>query len=481
MIYDLKSMRLPAATAYRQPSGNGASAASSTGYSPLPSFFSRANLSASNGSDEPAFDAYDKHYRRQASSGLFSMPPGWTWARLLRWTVGLAALIAFIFWWFFELHIEIALYSRGWVRSAIVDLHPLSSNCFTLANVQGSAYNQTIASAPKYHELQAGLAMRYGSDCYDFAGTIASEPLPGQILPEQTIYHTYWRGDLRPLGERQILLLLSILETQSQDHSTLILWSNTPQTFESSLLTPLMRKYSHRLDTRVIDHESLARGTPMQGSSLLGEAKDAKAWLDGDLVRVLVLYRFGGVWVDMDMLMTRDLRPLLESEWVTQWDCYGKSCVAQAPHGAEDCDAAAEKPYQPLNGAVMHFLQQSPYLCEMLHIMANDVPPRAASTDWGSLMYHKLWRRLVANNHRPFKILPFCFTDGRSCRLDNRLPDPFASDPPYTDSQWTELARRLDRVFGVHLHNQWEKDFPLRGWVRRLITDSIQTRAGTDL
>ena len=99
-----------------------------------------------------------------------------------------------------------------------------------------------------------------------------------------------------------------------------------------------------------------------------------------------------------------------------------------------------------LNGAMMHFYKHSPYLCEMLYIMANDPPPRAASTDWGSLMYQKLWRRLVHAGHRPFKILPFCFTDGQTCRLDNRLPDPFAADPSYHSTRWTELERRLQAV-----------------------------------
>jgi mannosyltransferase OCH1-like enzyme len=38
-----------------------------------------------------------------------------------------------------------------------------------------------------------------------------------------------------------------------------------------------------------------------------------------------LLWAYGGVWIDMDSLLTRDLEPLLEHEFVTQWDCYGKS------------------------------------------------------------------------------------------------------------------------------------------------------------
>lgn len=61
----------------------------------------------------------------------------------------------------------------------------------------------------------------------------------------------------------------------------------------------------------------------MEGHQFL-EMADKKAWVDGDVVRILVLWAKGGMWIDMDMIMTgRDLRVLTESEWVIQWDCYG--------------------------------------------------------------------------------------------------------------------------------------------------------------
>jgi hypothetical protein len=134
----------------------------------------------------------------------------------------------------------------------------------------------------------------------------------------------------------------------------------------------------------------------------------------------------------------------------------------------------ADKIYQPLNGAMMHFYENSPYLCELLHAMAHDPPPQQGTTDWGSRLYYKVWRRLIANGIPPFKILPYCFTDGQTCRLDNRLPDPFAKD----DRSWAtgrneELRRKVGNVFAVHLHNQWKKEFPKDGWVKELILTKV--------
>ena len=124
----------------------------------------------------------------------------------------------------------------------------------------------------------------------------------------------------------------------------------------------------------------------------------------------------------------------------------------------------------------MRFRQHSPYLCEAFHVMATSTPPRSDSTDWGALLYYKLWRRLIAASIPPFRILPFCFSDGRTCRLDNRIPDPFV--PDHSGGKWTMglgleegggLDKVLQKVFGIHLHNQWEKSYPSGGWVERLL------------
>lgn len=131
----------------------------------------------------------------------------------------------------------------------------------------------------------------------------------------------------------------------------------------------------------------------------------------------------------------------------------------------------------------MNFHQHSPYLCEAFHIMTTSAPPRPGTTDWGATLYLKLWRRLVASSLPPFSILPWCFTDGRSCRLDNRLPDPFEADP--SNGQWTlglgreedgGLDGALGKIFSIHLHNQWSKPYPKDGWVERLLLQRYDER-----
>ncbi|KIJ61869.1 hypothetical protein HYDPIDRAFT_115351 [Hydnomerulius pinastri MD-312] len=380
----------------------------------------------------------------------------------------LLALTLFVGLFLYEPHIEISFYSREWIQSEILPVEPLMG-CFNSERVSPLYNVSKYVYGPKNTEVHAGVPMRFDMDCYDFAATIKAPTISynqGFVPPdERTQYHTYWRVDLAPFGERQELMLKSFFATQNVDNSRLIMWSNGDLS-GNKILQSYLTRFQHSFELRIADIEVLARGTALEGSSLLN-INDKKAWVDGDLVRLLAVWTYGGVWIDMDSLLTRDLAPLLEHEFVTQWDCY-------------------DKPYLALNGALMHFHKRSPYLCEAFHIMATSKPPRADSTDWGALLYLKLWRRLLAAGIPPFKILPFCFSDGRTCRLDNRLPDPF--EPDKSSGKWTMglgleegggLDQTLGKVFSLHLHNQWEKEFPKGGWVERLLLKKYEQKLHT--
>ncbi|KAJ7982785.1 glycosyltransferase family 32 protein [Mycena polygramma] len=385
---------------------------------------------------------------------------------LLKFVLPSSLLLLLLGYYLYEPHIELAFYSRTWTQKQIFPVSSLS-DCFDEARVKPT-YNLTDGlHGPRRTEVQAGMSLRMGIDCYDFAGTIQSAPRTSNayVPPDaRTQYHTYWRNDLAEFGPRQEWMLKSFFATQHLPTSRLVLWSNG-NLGQNTILSGYLTRFPESFALRVVDIPSLARGTELEGSPLLVQ-KDAKAWVDGDLIRLLLLWNFGGVWVDMDSLLTRDLDPLLEHEFVTQWDCY-------------------DKIYQPLNGALMRFKQHSPYLCEAFHIIATADAPRPGSTDWGSLLYLKMWRALVAGGVPPFKVLPFCFSDARSCRLDNRLPDPFVPDDVRGNRMgvWNggmgergKLDGALQKIFGVHLHNQWEKAYPEGGWVERLLLKGYDSR-----
>jgi hypothetical protein len=223
--------------------------------------------------------------------------------------------IAIITW---EPHIELAFYRRTWVRKEIATVEPLSG-CFAPGRVSASYNTTERLHGARHTEVQAGLPLRFDLDCYDFAGTI---PMSVEGPVDQLTYHSYWRTDLASFGPRQEWFLKSFFATQNvEGGARLILWSNGDLS-SNRVISDWMRRYPRSFEVRAASIPTLAKGTALNASPLL-KMTDKRAWVDGDLVRLLVLWAYGGIWVDMDSLLTRDLGPLLEHEFVTQWDCYG--------------------------------------------------------------------------------------------------------------------------------------------------------------
>lgn len=358
---------------------------------------------------------------------------------ILKWGSMLGAIAIIVFFSVCKLQLNMRVYVRQWISHEELRYYEPLHGCFD--NIPSdSPYYAQGHSTFKY-EITPGLQLNEGWDCYDFANTIQPVGEP----TEHTIYHTYWRADLLEMGDKQRSTFRSFFATQNLNHSTVYLWSNSE--LSSPILTEIKSHFGDRLQVFVFNANELAKDTPLQDFPYL-TLKDSYAYLDGDIVRLLALYKYGGMWFDMDSLFIRDMQPLFEREWVGQWDCF-------LP---ETC---------PFNGAFMRFRKDSPYVCEMLADVATGALPRKGSTDWGSYMYYRVYRRLMANGKRPFDIIPWCFTDSVSCHPSNSMPQAFDEAKFSTE--------RLMQVFAFHWHNKWNKK---PGSVFRFLDNLHKTNVG---
>ncbi|KAI9272028.1 hypothetical protein BY458DRAFT_509266 [Sporodiniella umbellata] len=334
--------------------------------------------------------------------------------------VFLASLIL-VFFTFCQLQMNVRVYFRNWLSNAeAAYTAPLAKGCFDLLP-KNSPY---WTGRKEYtYDLSPGFSLMEEDDCYQFASTIQ----PSSTTKTQVIFHAYWRADLAPIGPKQVATLRSFFATQSNS-SVLYLWSNGDLS-KSEGIQYIQSKVGSRLETRFYDAHKLAQGTPVSGSKYLS-LRDELGYLDGDLLRLLVVYQYGGVWFDMDALFVRDLSPLLEQEWLQQWDCY-------LPNGF------------PFNGAFMRFYRHSPYVCEMLSEIATGPSPRPDTFDWGGYMYYRIYRRLLYHGIRPWSVLPWCFTDSMLCSPENSMPNAF--------EEASFSAKALMSTFAYHWHNQWKK------------------------
>ncbi|KAG0165919.1 hypothetical protein DFQ28_008142 [Apophysomyces sp. BC1034] len=359
------------------------------------------------------------------NSSTFIRPKRRQLLTIFKWAIILIPLGVAAFFIVCQLQLNIRIYLRNWISHSEDAYDGPLAGCFDNLP-EDSPY---LGGYKEYlYDVSPGISMLEDYDCYDFAATIQSLPDNRGKEEKQTIFHAYWRADLAPVGPKQLATLRSFFATQNSNASILYLWSNGDLS-SSPIIQEIKGHVGDRLQTLLYDSHELSKGSPMEGSPKL-ELKDESGYLDGDLLRLLVVYRYGGMWFDMDALFVRDMSPLLEHEWLSQWDCY-------LPNGF------------PFNGAFMHFYKRSPYLCEMLTEVAEGPQPRPNTIDWGGYMYYRIYRRLLRHGIRPWAVLPWCFTDPMVCAPKNSMPNAFIE---------TEFREdRLLQTFAYHWHNQWKK------------------------
>jgi hypothetical protein len=129
--------------------------------------------------------------------------------------------------------------------------------------------------------------------------------------PDEIInFHVY--SEIR--NEKELECVKSYFATQNLKKTKLILWSDYDIT-DNKLLIP----FRDRIDFRVWNPIEEAKGTPLENQKEKLEAADQKHYLQSDLLRLLALYKYGGVWIDMDIILLRDFKSILDQEYMYQW------------------------------------------------------------------------------------------------------------------------------------------------------------------
>lgn len=175
--------------------------------------------------------------------------------------------------------------------------------------------------------------------------------------PRKTVtFHALWEDraawsaeQTERADDKLRTFVVSFLATQDVRRCRLDLWapSATYARLSSARRSPLRRLLHAHHDVfriRLLDVAREARGSPIELSAhrhALLSASDDKSWLLGDLFRVLVLWRYGGVYVDVDTVLLNafgsELLCTLDDDdggdgaedrgeraydgWATRWSC----------------------------------------------------------------------------------------------------------------------------------------------------------------
>lgn len=243
--------------------------------------------------------------------------------------------------------------------------------------------------------------------------------LPDVSPPEPVTFHMFWRQRRagfwrkpRPFGRKQALPVKAFFATQDRSRCSLVLWSD-----EDLSGNGWLRPFRPHLTCRIYDPEVEVCGTPLADRPDLYRQQDGRVWRDGDLFRILALHNYGGVWVDMDMVLLRNLGVLLDQEFVYQWDHFDGI----------------------YNGALMRLWKRSDFARELI---AGVMALPAHEFNWGRENLKRAIDRGLAITVFPS---PFFDTDWQA------TPDfkPFRNTP--------ESANLFEGAFAWHWHNRWDE------------------------
>ena len=102
-------------------------------------------------------------------------------------------------------------------------------------------------------------------------------------------------------------------------------------------------------------------------------AKCSRHWAQSDLLRILALHKYGGIWVDMDIVLLRDLKPVLDQEFLY-------SNFNSFDHGKDG-----------IWGTVMSLKKEGELSIRLLQELS-ETPFKKLTLCWGSHLFRKVYK-----------------------------------------------------------------------------------------
>lgn len=164
--------------------------------------------------------------------------------------------------------------------------------------------NISLESNPDLYSCDIG-------KCLEFLANIRDEDYQ---YPDNVVnFHLY--TDIK--NEKELLSVKSFIATQNRDKTILNLWTDVDIS-SNELIKPYLKYVNYRIYNPI--KESL--GTILEGKQEYLIAKDKRHWMQSGILRFLALSKYGGIWMDMDMVLLRDFKPIMDQEFAYMWENY---------------------------------------------------------------------------------------------------------------------------------------------------------------
>ena len=248
----------------------------------------------------------------------------------------------------------------------------------------------------------------------------------------QSIFHVY--SEFRT--PKELMALKSYLATQNLEKTKLIVWSDYDISNQENI-----QPYKDLVDLRVYRAEDLAKDTPLENSKIhFSLGGDQNHWMHSGIMRFLALYNFGGIYYDMDIILLRDFKPILNQDFAYQWG--GSTDFSKERRDLPDCHG----PCAALVGA----RHKSEFIEECMQRLL--ITPPSGGTCYDEDMLSYVYKKTK------FTVFPSSFFDTQWLISKVSVEDSIKAenemfDIPVEDKSWLFLE-----AFAWHWHNSSYKD-----------------------
>lgn len=204
-----------------------------------------------------------------------------------------------------------------------------------------------------------------------------------------TNFHVY--SEIR--NNKELECIKSYFATQNLEKTKLILWSDYDVSNQENL-----KEFKDRIDFRIYDPIKESEGTILEGKVERLLAKDSRYYLQSDLLRLLALHKYGGIWIDMDIILLRDFKSILDQEYLYQWG-------GDTNFALDGCCAT-----------VISLKKRSDLSTKLIEEILN-MPIVGNTTIWGKDLFAKVYQKMK------YDILPSTFfnTEWLISKVDDKL------------------------------------------------------------
>lgn len=249
------------------------------------------------------------------------------------------------------------------------------------------------------------------------------------IEDNNLVFHCFWRVP-KEFGLKQVSVIKSIIVNHKHklDKVEINLWSNVDLSTNEYI-----KEVLPFIKLKVWSLESEMKGTILEGNSYIRNEviSDTNCYLEGDIFRLLILHKYGGFYIDMDVLVLRDMSPISNLEFLYQWGPTGFKCFHTN---------TIDKNLR-MNGAIMRLDKNSDLSLEFLNLLEL-IPPHGNSTCWGSGLYSKATKNDIL-------VLPCIWFNSEWGYEGTNHTQPFKK---------YENIMLFDGAFTWHWHNRWDEE-----------------------